>query len=232
MKNGCDVLKGLLEEDPQWKNQLGKTGRMPYMKNDILNGQMYLDYKIFKYDEPRFSTPWYSFKPDPTKEEYSYIQILTSHSKAKMQILFTPKEHRRKGLATSALNSLKRLIDQTDYICKNQKHIDSKSFTLNLVPNPVDLMVSFPPEDWSGGFEKHFRDETFSEMGPYGDKTHSLEGLIQFYEKLGFIKCEKLRFTIKDGKQIFNMTTRSMDLKRPVIIYPPSNLDLVGQDYG
>lgn len=221
----------MLENDYEWTNMKGFTGKQPYIKQDVFAHQSYLAFDIVKSAKQQFKSNWWRYRPHGEYTAATYAQIEPYRDKVKLQVLHTPKEFRGQGLASAAIKSLQNMTNGIDYRCKhNDEFYLYDCFTLWLVPNPVDVVCKFPPEDWTSNFTDNFMDETFRDLGPYNDKPYAMEELISYYEKRGFVKSERLKYLIRNGKAHFNMSGRSWSLERPSMIYPAENLDLVYPD--
>ena len=104
---------------------------------------------------------------------------------------------------------------------------------LQLCPNPLDARCIIPPrnEDWTDDDNYvYIRDETNSPLGQYNEKRLDLDGLIQFYQSCGYVRCDKRRYRIQtnangDRVKVPDMTARSFKIDRPILIYPEEHLD-------
>ena len=112
------------------------------------------------------------------------------------------------------------------------KRIDGHLY-LQLCPNVVDVMEQVPPSDgdWTKGFEQHFLDESKGTLGEYCEKRMDWEQLRDWYEGMGFVSCDRLRYRLdtsgEQAKMVRNMHPRSFEIGRPILVYPSGCPDLI-----
>ena len=156
---------------------------------------------------------WYKFTYNSNS---TFLKILTSEKKALLQIIYTPKQYRRNGIAKRALRSLQDLVDKL-----NDRKI---AITLFLFPVPIHVENLPTPGKWNDVFETECRDEVLDELKPTDDIPCNTNDLIQFYKSMGFVRNDRWRKYLYDHQQI---SPKSYEQDRPLLMYPESHMGWV-----
>ena len=222
--SGSKEFKDYLNRSTVWTNMKGYSYQPPWSD------------KLIVGNRAEFSSSWWQFRPDVTRAACCYANINFDASRvAKLVVLSTPPEYRRKGIAKAALKSLMEITECVDYLCvENQRYQPDHCYSLMLVPNPVDVhrLPPNPPSefpdgdpDWTSNFDMNFLDETFCDLGKYCDKPMDLEQLTDFYLSLGFVSSDLLLGIVRNGKWKYNMAPRAMSVGRKALMFPERNLE-------
>jgi len=221
---GSTEFKGYLERTNGWQNMKGYSYQPPWSDRLVVG------------KSPEFSSSWWRYRPDVTSGACCYVNLNFDCSEiAKVVVISTPPEFRRKGIAKEALKSLMEITDCVDRVCvENQKFHLGHCYSLMLVPNPVDVhrLPPAPPTlypdgepDWTSNFDMNFLDETFTELGKYCDKPMDMDQLTKFYMDLGFVSSDVLTGIVVNGQWKFNMAPRAKSIGRKALMYPERNLE-------
>jgi GNAT superfamily N-acetyltransferase len=227
----------LLTEDRRFERQYGYTRRHPVSRN----GGWTVEWEWYKGKEKTATSDWWKFTDTIVDGGVAYLRLEPEiYNIMHVKILYVPKQFGGQGVGRRAMQAINNKCDATNKLALNgHKFTEMKYFeddeylAMQLCPNPMDASAIIPPrnEDWTddGNFT-FIRDETNSPLGKYNEKRLDLDGLIQFYQSCGYVRCDKRRYRIEtneDGKRVKvkDMTARSFHIDRPVMVYPESNID-------
>ena len=92
---GSTEFKGYLERTNGWQNMKGYSYQPPWSDRLVVG------------KSPEFSSSWWRYRPDVTSGACCYVNLNFDCSEiAKVVVISTPPEFRRKGIAKEALKSL------------------------------------------------------------------------------------------------------------------------------